>query len=104
MNLGGIGESAEITRLFSKSAKFCRNSIWARGQAGRMDETLSSGQTASVEQVNFAKDTGDGRTNRLARAASAYLRSAIHQPVDWMEWGEAAFDRADRAPPSARTH
>ena len=59
-----------------------------------MDETLSSGQTASVEQVNFAKDTGDGRTNRLARAASAYLRSAIHQPVDWMEWGEAAFDRA----------
>ncbi len=59
-----------------------------------MDETLSGGQTASVEQVNFAKDTGDGRTNRLARAASAYLRSAIHQPVDWMEWGEAAFDRA----------
>jgi len=59
-----------------------------------MDETLSSGQTASVEQVSFAKDTGDRRTNRLATAASAYLRSAIHQPVDWMEWGEAAFDRA----------
>jgi uncharacterized protein YyaL (SSP411 family) len=59
-----------------------------------MDETQSSGQTASVEQVTFAEDTGDRRTNRLARAASAYLRSAMHQPVDWMEWGEAAFDRA----------
>jgi uncharacterized protein YyaL (SSP411 family) len=31
----------------------------------------------------------------LAKAASAYLRSAMHQPVDWMEWGEAAFDRRD---------
>ncbi len=59
-----------------------------------MDETQSGGWTASVEQVNLAEDTGDGRTNRLATAASAYLRSAMHQPVDWMEWGEAAFDRA----------
>jgi uncharacterized protein YyaL (SSP411 family) len=29
--------------------------------------------------------------NSLERAASAYLRSAMHQPVDWQEWGEAAF-------------
>ena len=27
-------------------------------------------------------------------ASSAYLRSAMHQPVDWQEWGEAAFARA----------
>jgi uncharacterized protein YyaL (SSP411 family) len=59
-----------------------------------MEKTHSSGRTASVEQVTFGEDTGDGPTNRLARAASAYLRSAMHQPVDWMEWGEAAFDRA----------
>jgi uncharacterized protein YyaL (SSP411 family) len=59
-----------------------------------MDESRSGGQTASVEQVTFADDTSDRRTNRLATAASAYLRSAMHQPVDWMEWGEAAFDRA----------
>jgi uncharacterized protein YyaL (SSP411 family) len=32
--------------------------------------------------------------NSLANASSAYLRSAMHQPVDWMEWGAAAFDRA----------
>ncbi len=32
--------------------------------------------------------------NALASAASAYLRSAMHQPVDWNEWGEAAFQKA----------
>lgn len=32
--------------------------------------------------------------NALAKAASAYLRSAMHQPVDWHEWGEEAFARA----------
>jgi uncharacterized protein YyaL (SSP411 family) len=32
--------------------------------------------------------------NGLAKAASAYLRSAMHQPVDWQEWGPDAFARA----------
>jgi len=32
--------------------------------------------------------------SRLARAASPYLRSAVHQEVDWYEWGEEAFARA----------
>jgi uncharacterized protein len=32
--------------------------------------------------------------NSLANSASAYLRSAMHQPVDWMEWGLEAFDLA----------
>ena len=32
--------------------------------------------------------------NRLGRAASAYLRSAREQPVDWHEWGEEAFAKA----------
>ncbi|HTH52924.1 MAG TPA: thioredoxin domain-containing protein [Edaphobacter sp.] len=32
--------------------------------------------------------------NTLANAASAYLRSARHQPVKWHEWGEEAFARA----------
>ena len=34
--------------------------------------------------------------NGLAKAASAYLRSAMHQPVDWQEWGPAAFEQAQR--------
>jgi hypothetical protein len=32
--------------------------------------------------------------NRLKDSASPYLRSAAHQPIDWHEWGEAAFTRA----------
>jgi hypothetical protein len=35
-------------------------------------------------------------TNSLARASSAYLRSAMHQPIEWHEWGEEAFAAAQR--------
>jgi len=34
--------------------------------------------------------------NSLARASSAYLRSAMHQPIQWHEWGEEAFALAAR--------
>ncbi len=34
--------------------------------------------------------------NSLSKAASAYLRSAMHQPVQWNEWGEEAFATAQR--------
>ncbi len=33
-------------------------------------------------------------TNRLARETSPYLKSAVHQPVDWYPWGAEAFARA----------
>jgi uncharacterized protein len=32
--------------------------------------------------------------NRLASSSSAYLRSASHQPIDWYEFGDDAFQRA----------
>ena len=34
--------------------------------------------------------------NALGAAASAYLRSARHQPVQWNEWGAEAFEKAKR--------
>jgi uncharacterized protein YyaL (SSP411 family) len=34
--------------------------------------------------------------NSLSRASSAYLRSAMHQPIQWREWGEEAFAAAHR--------
>jgi uncharacterized protein YyaL (SSP411 family) len=34
--------------------------------------------------------------NSLARASSAYLRSAMHQPIRWHEWGADAFATAKR--------
>ncbi len=40
-----------------------------------------------------ASSTHD-ETNLLGTAASSYLRSAMHQPVQWHPWGDAAFARA----------
>ena len=34
--------------------------------------------------------------NSLARASSAYLRSAMHQPIQWHEWEAEAFATAQR--------
>jgi hypothetical protein len=34
--------------------------------------------------------------NALAQASSAYLRSAMHQPIRWYEWGDEAFATAKR--------
>jgi len=34
--------------------------------------------------------------NSLERASSSYLRSAMHQPIDWHEWSADAFDKAQR--------
>jgi uncharacterized protein len=36
----------------------------------------------------------DHTENRLKNSASPYLRSAAHQPIDWFEWGNEAFARA----------
>ncbi len=35
-------------------------------------------------------------TNSLAQASSAYLRSAMRQPIRWHQWGEEAFAAAQR--------
>ena len=43
----------------------------------------------------------DGAENRLKNSASPYLRSAAHQPIDWNEWGEEAFDKARAAEQAA---
>ena len=34
--------------------------------------------------------------NSLAHASSSYLRSAMHQPIQWHEWGAEAFEKAKR--------
>jgi uncharacterized protein len=35
--------------------------------------------------------------NRLGDSASAYLKSAAHQPIDWFPWSDAAFAAARQA-------
>jgi uncharacterized protein YyaL (SSP411 family) len=34
--------------------------------------------------------------NALAQASSSYLRSAMHQPIQWHEWGPEPFEKAKR--------
>src|ERR1700747_3721159 len=34
--------------------------------------------------------------NSLSKASSAYLRSAMHHPIQWNEWGSEAFAAAQR--------
>ena len=34
--------------------------------------------------------------NSLSNASSSYLRSAMHQPIRWHEWGDDAFEEAKR--------
>jgi uncharacterized protein YyaL (SSP411 family) len=58
-----------------------------------MNRSAGTGAAASMEQTEIEQNRA-GHLNALATAASAYLRSAMHQPVDWMEWGQTAFDRA----------
>src|SRR5271170_2025282 len=41
-----------------------------------------------------ATQSGAEATNSLRNASSAYLRSAMHQPVQWHEWSEEAFAKA----------
>src|ERR1700729_884280 len=41
-----------------------------------------------------SEEQGNTHLNALAKAASAYLRSAKHQPVEWQQWGEDAFAQA----------
>lgn len=36
------------------------------------------------------------KTNRLINSSSPYLRQHAHNPVDWYEWGEEAFEKAKK--------
>jgi uncharacterized protein len=44
--------------------------------------------------MSETESAASGGRNRLEQAGSSYLRSAQHQPVGWLPWGEEAFARA----------
>jgi hypothetical protein len=46
--------------------------------------------------MSDGNEKSDVALNSLSRAASAYLRSAQHQPIQWNEWGAEAFAKARR--------
>jgi uncharacterized protein len=53
-----------------------------------------------MESAREVEALAEPTENRLKNSASPYLRSAAHQPVDWNEWGQEAFEkaRADQKP------
>src|SRR5512146_245886 len=59
----------------------------------RIQEGALDSQTIYPQRMSETAPTSD-HENLLATAASSYLRSARHQPVQWHPWGEAAFAKA----------
>ena len=47
-------------------------------------------------EIPTASSASSHALNPLSRARSAYLRSAMHQPIQWHEWGPEAFAKAER--------
>jgi len=48
------------------------------------------------EKTVYTWEMSTQTLNSLSKASSAYLRSAMHQPIHWNEWGEEAFATAKR--------
>src|SRR6185312_5229246 len=44
----------------------------------------------------MSETTKTAELNSLAHASSSYLRSAMHQPIRWHEWGDEAFQLSKR--------
>ena len=61
----------------------------------RIDDFWVTRPHSSSVTLNYPDDTGS--PNSLARASSSYLRSAMHQPIQWHEFGEEAFAAARTA-------
>ncbi len=54
-----------------------------------------SAQSKKSESLAPRDETGQNRyTNRLIRSKSPYLLLHAHNPVDWYQWGEEAFEKA----------
>ncbi len=49
-----------------------------------------------MQTAEHANGEQDSHSNSLTKSASAYLRSAMHQPVQWQQWGEEAFRLAQQ--------
>ncbi|HEX5169339.1 MAG TPA: thioredoxin domain-containing protein [Cyclobacteriaceae bacterium] len=47
-------------------------------------------------QDSIPMQTNHNHTNRLINSTSPYLLQHAHNPVDWYEWGEDAFEKAIR--------
>src|SRR6266852_4264080 len=90
---GGSGKTASgftiaRTKGFPGASRSIRK-IPARST--RSNNRISEQPEFAPPERNVVTEKSEGR---LALSASPYLRSAVHQPVEWYEWGAEAFARA----------
>jgi uncharacterized protein YyaL (SSP411 family) len=64
--------------------------------ASRLQATLSDGDAQPSRSRHREADGSPRFVNRLALAASPYLRQHAHNPVNWYPWGDEAFAEARR--------
>jgi len=83
-------------------------SAWARHERAAQESGRRSGEGKgprgrairigdSDARFGYTTLMTDSSRNALARASSSYLRSAMHQPIQWREFGEEAFAAARSA-------
>ena len=53
-------------------------------------------QASNGDSHEMTVATEHAHTNRLAHATSPYLLQHAHNPVDWYEWGDEAFQKAKK--------
>jgi uncharacterized protein YyaL (SSP411 family) len=68
-----------------------------RGRTYREAAAVTGLEGAMYPHRMHEPATTIGSANQLEHAASSYLRSARHQPVQWHPWGDAAFAQAQAA-------
>src|SRR5947209_12249826 len=78
-------------RFFKRSNHIARRREPVYSESTHEDDLFVGSGEAMHEDVSTVEP------NQLEHAASSYLRSARHQPVQWHPWGEAAFARAQAA-------
>ena len=79
---------ATLLEELARTARFDRASVNAKKNG---DSAL--GATPSVD---YTREMTTTTLNDLSYSSSAYLRSAMHQPIRWHEWGPGAFATAQR--------
>ena len=82
--------NAPLRRPFSDSFSLPRRPLHGGLAAKAAAAALVSPKASTLTGMSTESSNG------LALASSAYLRSAMHQPIRWYEWGAEAFATAQR--------
>ena len=82
--------NAPLRRPFSDSFSLPRRPLHGGLAAKATAAALVSPKASTLTGMSTESSNG------LALASSAYLRSAMHQPIRWYEWGAEAFATAQR--------